>query len=175
MLLYIHRKGCFVLKEEIKKEIPAALLAGAICGIIALAGLLFAAPERWYLAFVIAAVMAAVVLYKSASERKKNSGKYERDEHLVDFPYVFSAEGYLRGESDKDAKFYFGADEIGALHYKNARPVFETFSKEKIKAGYPDRCGWFSIIIAGEKTRIVIPKENAQEASMVLEEILKND
>ena len=81
------------MKEEIRKEIPAALLAGALCGIIALAGLLFVAPERWYLAFVIAAVMAAVVLYKSVSERKKNSGKYERDEHLVDFPYVFSAEG----------------------------------------------------------------------------------
>ncbi|MBQ6876848.1 MAG: hypothetical protein IJO22_00410 [Oscillospiraceae bacterium] len=163
------------MKDYAKKEIPSALLAGAICGIVALIGILFVAPERWYLSFVVAAFMSAVVWYKASSDKKKNSGKYERDEHLVDFPYIFSAEGYLREESDRDAKFYFGENEIGALHYRNVRPIFDTFEKEKIKAGYFDRCGWFTIVFEGTKTRIVIPKGKAEEASSVLEEILKND
>ena len=163
------------MKKEWKNEIPAALLAGALCGIISLAGLLFAAPERWYLSFVIAVFMGAVVFYKSVSERKKNSGKYERDENLVDFPYIFSAEGYLRSESDRDAKFYFGEERIGALYYRNVKPVFESFGKEKIKAGYFDRCGWFSIVFEGEKRRIVIPKGKAEQAAEVLDEILKNN
>jgi hypothetical protein len=44
--------------------------------------------------------------------------------------------------------------------------------KEKIKVGYFDRCGWFSVVIEGEKRRIVIPKGKAEEASEVLDVIL---
>ena len=75
------------------------------------------------------------------ADKKKNSGRYERDENLIGFPYVFSAEGYLRGESDTNAKFYFGEDKIGVLYYKNVRPLTEEFEKENIKVGCFGRCG----------------------------------
>ncbi len=171
----IKEGGFCIMKDNWKNEIPTAILAGGLCGIIALLGLIFVAPERWYLSFVVALFMGAVVFYKSVSDKKKNSGKYERDENLVDFPYIFSAEGYLRRESDRDAKFYFGKDEIGVIYYKNVKPVFESFEKEKIKAGYFDRCGWFSIVFEDRKTRIVIPKGKAEQAAEVLDEILKNN
>ena len=160
------------MKKEWKSEIPAAVFAGIICGTICLVGLLFIAPERWYLSFVVAIFMDGVVLYKSVSDKKKNSGRYERDEHLIDFPYIFSAEGYLRGDSDRDAKFFFGEDKIGVLYYKNVRPITEEFEKERIKVGYFDRCGWFSIVIEGEKQRLVIPKGEAEKAAEVLDVIL---
>ena len=155
-----------------KNELPAALLAGGICGIVCLIGLLFITPERWYLSFVVALFMGGVVFYKSVSDKKKNTGRYERDENLIGFPYVFSAEGYLRGESDTNAKFYFGEDKIGVLYYKNVRPLTEEFEKKNIKVGYFDRCGWFTIVINGEKERIVIPKGNAEKAAEVLDVIL---
>lgn len=163
------------MKNKLSDEIVTALLGGGICGAIALLGLLFVTPERWYLAFVIAAVMGGIVYYKTGSEKKKNSGRYERDEHLIDFPWVYSVEGFLRGSSDRSAKFYFGEDKIGVLFYNNVRPLTKEYGKERIKAGYTDRCGWFSIVIEGEKERIVIPKEKAEKAASVLEEILQND
>ncbi len=160
------------MKENLKNEILAAVFAGILCGAMCLVGFIFIAPERWYLSFVVAVFMGAIVFFKSVSEKKKNSGKYERDEHLIGFPYVFSAEGYLRGETDLNAKFYFGEDKIGVLYYKNVRPFTEEFEKERIKIGYFDRCGWFTISINGEKRRIVIPKGNAEKASEVLDVIL---
>ena len=166
------KKGGLFLKENWKNEFPAAVFAGILCGVICLLGLLFIAPERWYLSFVVAVFMGGVVWYKSASDRKKNSGKFERDEHLIDFPYIYSVAGYLRGDSDRDAKFFFGEEKIGVLYYKNVRPLTEEFEKSKIKAGYFDRCGWFSIIIEGEKRRIVIPKGEAEKAAEVLGVIL---
>jgi hypothetical protein len=116
--------------------------------------------------------MGAVVFYKSVSEKKKNSGKYEKDEYLIDFPFIYSAEGYLRSESDQRAKFYFGEDKIGVLYYKNVRPFTEEFEKELIKVGYFDRSGWFTIVINGEKRRLVIPKGEAEKAAEVLDVIL---
>lgn len=160
------------MKNEWKSEIPAAVFGGIICGAISLLGFVFIEPERWYLSFAVAVFMGAVVFFKSVSDKKKNSGKYERDEYLIDFPYIFSAEGYLRADSDRDAKFYFGEDRIGVLYYKNVKPIFEEFEKERIKVGYFDRCGWFSVAIEGEKRRIVIPKGKAEEASEVLDVIL---
>ena len=160
------------MKKEWKSEIPAAVFAGILCGVICLSGFIFIAPERWYLSFVVAIFMGGVVLYKSVSDKKKNSGRYERDEHLIDFPYIFSAEGYLRGDSDRDAKFFFGEDKIGVLYYKNVRPLTEEFEKERIKVGYFDRCGWFSIVIEGEKQRLVIPKGEAEKAAEILDVIL---
>ena len=156
-----------------KNELPAALLAGAICGVVCLIGLLFITPERWYLSFVIALFMGAVVLVKSSSDKKKNSGKYERDEHLISFPWIFSAEGYIRESSDRDAKIYFGEEKIAVLSYKNVKPIIEEFECSKIKAGYFDRCGWFSILIEGEKKRLVVPKHSAGKASVYLDEITK--
>ena len=161
--------------KEYKTEIQASVLAGVICGAISLGGLLFVTPERWYLSFGIAVLMGGIVFYKSATEKKKNSGKYEKDEHLIDFPYIFSAEGYLRKDSDQRAKFYFGEDRIGVLYYKNVRPHVEEFEKERIKAVYPDRCGWISVLLEGESRRIVIPKKDAEKASSVLEEMLAKD
>ena len=158
--------------KEWKSEIPAAVFAGILCGVICVIGFIFIAPERWYLSFVVAIFMGGVVFYKSVSDKKKNSGRYERDEHLIDFPYIFSAEGYLRGDSDRDAKFFFGEDKIGVLYYKNVRPITEEFEKERIKVGYFDRCGWFSIVIEGEKQRLVIPKGEAEKAAEVLDVIL---
>ena len=160
------------MNQNLKNEIIAAVFAGILCGAMCLVGFLFIAPERWYLSFVVAAFMGGIVFYKSNSERKKNSGKYERDEHLISFPYIFSAEGYLRGESDLRAKFYFGEDKIGVLYYKNVRPFTEEFENERIKVGYFDRCGWFTIVINGEKQRIVIPKGEAEKVSSIVEEIL---
>lgn len=160
------------MKENWKNEIPAAAFAGILCGVICLLGLLFIAPERWYLSFVVAVFMGGVVWYKSASDRKKNSGKFERDEHLIDFPYIYSAVGYLRGDSDRDAKFFFGEDKIGVLYYKNVRPLTEEFEKERIKVGYFDRCGWFSIVINDEKQRLVVPKGEAEKAAEILGVIL---
>lgn len=156
-----------------KNELPAALLAGGICGIVCLIGLLFITPERWYLSFVIALFMGAVVFIKSSSDKKKNSGKYERDEHLVSFPWIFSAEGYIRESSDRDAKIYFGEEKIAVLSYKNVKPIINEYECSKVKTGYFDRCGWFSIVLEGEKMRLVIPKQNAEKASIYLDEITK--
>ena len=165
-------KGGVFLKQNLKNEIIAAVFAGILCGAMCLAGFIFIAPERWYLSFVVALFMGGVVFYKSVSDKKKNTGRYERDENLIGFPYVFSAEGYLRGEADTNAKFYFGEDKIGVLYYKNVRPLTEEFEKENIKVGYFDRCGWFTIVINGEKERIVIPKGNAEKAAEVHDVIL---
>ena len=165
-------KGGVFLKQNLKNEIIAAVFAGILCGAMCLAGFIFIAPERWYLSVVVALFMGGVVFYKSVSDKKKNTGRYERDENLIGFPYVFSAEGYLRGEADTNAKFYFGEDKIGVLYYKNVRPLTEEFEKSRIKAGYFDRCGWFTIVINGEKERIVIPKGNAEKAAEVLDVIL---
>ena len=167
-----NRKGGVFLNQNLKNEIFAAVFAGILCGAMCLVGFLFVAPERWYLSFVVAVLMGGVVFYKSVSDKKKNSGKYERDEHLIGFPYIFSAEGYLRGDSDTNAKFYFGEDKIGVLYYKNVRPLTEEFEKDRIKVGYFDRSGWFTIVINGEKQRIVIPKGKAEKASEVLDVIL---
>ena len=165
-------KGGVFLKQKLKNEIIAAVFAGILCGAMCLAGFIFIAPERWYLSFVVAVFLGGVVWYISSSDRKKNSGKFERDEHLIDFPYIYSAAGYLRGDSDRDAKFFFGEEKIGVLYYKNVRPLTEEFEKENIKVGYFDRCGWFTIVINGEKERIVIPKGNAEKAAEVLDVIL---
>lgn len=156
-----------------KNELPAALLAGGICGIVCLIGLLFITPERWYLSFVIALFMGAVVFIKSSSDKKKNSGKYERDEHLISFPWIFSAEGYIRESSDRDAKIYFGEEKIAVLSYKNVKPIINEYECSKVKTGYFDRCGWLSIVLEGEKMRLVIPKQNAEKASIYLDEITK--
>ena len=160
------------MKENLKNEIFAAVFSGILCGAMSLLGFIFIAPERWYLSFVVAAFMGAVVFYKSVSEKKKNSGKYEKDEYLIDFPFIFSAEGYIRGENDHRAKFYFGEDKIGVLYYKNVRPFTEEFGKELIKVGYFDRSGWFTIVMNGEKRRLVIPKGEAEKAAEVLDVIL---
>lgn len=165
-------KAVLFLKKEWKNEFQVALLAGLLSGIIALIGLLFITPERWYLSFAIMAVMTGVTFAKSVSDKKKNSGKYERDEHLVPFPWFYSAEGYLRESSDRDAKFYFGEEKIAALYYNNVRPLIKEFDKSKIKAGYFDRCGWFSIVVEDEKSRIVIPKNEAENAAAAIQEIL---
>ena len=156
-----------------KNELPAALLAGGICGIVCLIGLLFITPERWYLSFVIALFMGAVVFIKSSSDKKKNSGKYERDEHLISLPWIFSAEGYIRESSDRDAKIYFGEEKIAVLSYKNVKPIINVYECSKVKTGYFDRCGWLSIVLEGEKMRLVIPKQNAEKASIYLDEITK--
>ena len=156
-----------------KNELPAALLAGAICGIVCLIGLLFITPERWYLSFVIALFRGAVVFIKSSSDKKKNSGKYERDEHLISFPWIFSAEGYIRESSDRDAKIYFGEEKIAVLSYKNVKPIINEYECSKVKTGYFERCGWLSIVLEGEKMRLVIPKQNAEKASIYLDEITK--
>ena len=165
-------KGAFLLKQNLKNEIIAAVFAGILCGAMCLVGFIFIAPERWYLSFAVAIFMGGVVFYKSVSDKKKNSGRYERDEHLIGFPSVFSAEGFLREDSDTNAKFYFGEDKIGVLYYKNVKPLTKEFAKEQIKVGYFDRCGWFTIVIKGGKERLVIPKGEAEKASSVLEEIL---
>ena len=156
------------MKNEWKSEIPAAVFGGIICGAISLLGFVFIEPEKWYLSFAVAVFMGAVVFFKSVSDKKKNSGRYERDENLIGFPYVFSAEGFLREDSDTNAKFYFGEDKIGVLYYKNVKPLTKEFGKEQIKVGYFDRCGWFTIVINGEKQRIVIPKGEAEKVSSIV-------
>ena len=161
------------MKNEWKSEIPAAVFGGIICGAISLLGFVFIAPERWYLSFAVAVFMGAVVFFKSVSDKKKNSGKYERDERLISFPWIFSAEGYIRESSDRDAKIYFGEEKIAVLSYKNVKPIINEYECSKVKTGYFDRCGWLSIVLEGEKMRLVIPKQNAEKASIYLDEITK--
>ena len=160
------------MKQNLKNEIIAAVFAGILCGAMCLVGFIFIAPERWYLSLVVAIFMGGVVFYKSSSDKKKNSGRYERDENLIGFPYVFCAEGFLREDSGTNAKFYFGEEKIGVLYYKNVKPLTKEFEKEQIKMGYFDRCGWFTIVINGGKERLVIPKGEAEKAAEILDVIL---
>ena len=56
------------MKKEWKSEIPAAVFAGILCGVICLIGFIFIAPERWYFSFVVAIFMGGVVFYKYVSD-----------------------------------------------------------------------------------------------------------
>lgn len=170
-MIPVVKKEVFRLKTDWKKELPAALLAGGICGVIVLMALVFLAPEKWYMAFPAAAVMAAAALYKTVSDKEKNARKYKRDEHLVTMPWFASAEGFIRKDSDRPAKFYFGEDGITSIRYKNVKPIVEFIPKEKITGRGTDRCGWISFIVPEEKFRIVIPKENAEN---LVENLTKN-
>ncbi len=154
-----------------KKELPAALLAGAICGIISLAAFLVLAPADWYYALVIAVVMTGASVWKSCSDREKNEKRYKRDEHMVTEPWFYSAEGFIRTDSDKAAKFFFGETGVTSIHYKNVKPIVSFTPKDKITGRGTDRCGWLSFVVPEEKMRIVIPKENAGELS---ESLIKN-
>ena len=40
-------KGAFLLKQNLKNEIIAAVFAGILCGAMCLVGFIFIAPERW--------------------------------------------------------------------------------------------------------------------------------
>ena len=51
------------MKNEWKNEILPSCLAGVIAGIICLLGIVFIAPEKWYLAFPAALIMAGAALY----------------------------------------------------------------------------------------------------------------
>ena len=165
------KKEVFRLKTDWKKELPASLLAGGICGVIVLMALVFLAPEKWYMAFPAAMVMAAAALYKTVSDKEKNARKYKRDERLVPIGWFASAEGFIRKDSDRPAKFYFGEEGIAAIRYKNVKPIIEFIPKEKITGRATDRCGWLSFFVPEEKFRIVIPKENAEG---LVENLIKN-
>ncbi len=158
------------MKNEWKEDLLPSCLAGAICGVTCLLALLFLAPGKWYCAFIVAAVMAGVSFYFAVSGRKKDAHKYKRDEHLITEEWVCSAEGYIRMDSDRKAKFFFGDDGISVLSYKNVKPIIAFYEKEKVSALYFDRCGWLAVMIKDEKMRLVIPKEDAGEIYAFLSE-----
>ena len=160
------------MDEKWKKELPAALLAGAICGIITLAALLFLAPEDWYLALAVFAVMTGFTLWKGVSDKDKSAKKYKRDEHLIGQSWFLAEEGFIRTDSDRAAKFFFGAEGISVLYYKNVKPIIEFVSKEKITGTGTDRCGWLSLIIPEEKRRFVFEKESAERIKPHLDKIV---
>ncbi len=149
------------MKSNWKKELPAALLAGGICGIITLLAFLFLAPKDWYLSLIIAAAMTGISLWKSVGDSEKNEKRYKRDEHLIEKEWLFAEEGFIRTDSDKAAKFFFGTDGVSVLYYKNVKPVIEFIEKEKITGRGTDRCGWLSLIVPEEKMRLVFPSEKA--------------
>ena len=150
------------MKNEWKKELPAAMLAGGICGIVVLLALIFMAPQKWFLAFPVAVLMAGIALWKAVSDKEKFEKRYKRDEKLVEKSWFCAAKGYIRTDSDKAAKFFFGEDGITILSYKNVKPVVEFIEKEKINGTGKDRCGWVSFLIKGEKRRLVVPKDEAE-------------
>lgn len=149
------------MKDQWKKEFLPSCLGGAVCGITALLALIFIAPEKWYLAFLVAAIMTGVSLYYALSEKKKLSARYERNKNLIKNEYYISAEGYIRTDFDSPAKFFFGENSIEVLSCKKVKPVLEEIPKEKIIGHGTDRCGWLSILIKDEKRRIVFPAEEA--------------
>lgn len=159
------------MKIDWKKDLPAAVLAGGICGIITLFALIFLAPEKWYMAFLVAAVISAVALWKAASDEEKYAARYKRDEHLVENNWLAAVEGFIRTDSDKPAKFFFGEEGVTSIHYKNVKPIIKFIPKEEITGRGYDRCGWLSFVVPKEKIRIVIPKENADG---LVENLLKN-
>lgn len=160
------------MKNEWKKELPAAVLAGGICGIVTLFALVFLAPEKWYMAIFVAIIMSAAALWKAVSDREKNVKRYKRDEKLIKNLWFCSAEGYIRTDSDRAAKFFFGPDGITVLSYKNVKPVVEFVEKEKISGSGKDRCGWVSFVIKDEKRRLVVPKENTEK---LMQNLAEND
>jgi len=160
------------LDEKWKKELPAALLAGAICGIITFAALMFLAPQDWYLALVVFAVMTGFALWKSVSDKDKSAKKYKRDERLIVQSWFLAEEGFIRTDSDRAAKFFFGEEGISVLYYKNVKPIIEFVTKEKITGTGTDRCGWISLIVPEEKRRFVFEKESAERIKPHMEKII---
>ena len=151
------------MKNEWKEDFLPSCLAGAICGITCLLALLFLAPGKWYYAFIVAVIMTGVSLYSAVNGRKKDAQKYKRDERLIQEEWLCSAEGYIRRDSDRKAKFYFGEEGISALSYKNVRPIIDFYEKDAVSGLYFDRCGWLAIMMKDEKMRLVIPKDDAKK------------
>ncbi|MBR2041178.1 MAG: hypothetical protein IJ945_02280 [Oscillospiraceae bacterium] len=156
------------MKNNWKEDFLPSCLAGAICGITCLLALLFLAPEKWYYAFIVAVIMVGVSLYFSGSEKRKSAARYKRDEHLIKEEWFFCVEGFIRRDSDRKAKFFFGEDGVTVLSYKNVKPIIDFYGKEKISALYFDRCGWLAIMMPEEKMRLVVPKEEAEKAHKIL-------
>ena len=158
------------MKNGWKEDFLPSCLSGAIFGITCLLALLFLAPEKWYYAFIVAVIMTGVSLYYAGSEKKKNSARYKRDEHLIQGEWFCAAEGYIRRDSDRKVKFFFGEDGISAITYKNVKPIITFYEKEKVSALYFDRCGWLAIMMNEEKMRLVIPNDNAEKVYKILSE-----
>ncbi len=158
------------MKNNWKDNFLPACLAGAICGITCLMALIFLAPGKWYLAFPAAVIMAAIWLCVSVNDKKKAEAKYKKDEHLIEKEWFYCAEGFIRKDSDRKAKLFFGEDGVTVLSYKNVKPIIEFYEKEKAAGLYFDRCGWLGIIIKDEKLRLVVPKENSAKVYKILSE-----
>lgn len=158
------------MEKEKKTDIFAALLAGGVGGAICLLALLFIGREKWYLCFPAAIIIALAVWKKMDMDKKKNAMRYRRDEHLIEKPFFIAAEGYLREESDKYAKFFFGEEGVSILSHKHEKPIVEFIGRENINGKGFDRCGWLSILIKHDRRRIVIPEKSAGEVFDFLEE-----
>lgn len=165
------KKGESPLNKKIIKELPAALLAGGISGIITLVAFLFIAPSDWYFSLIIAAAMTALSLWKAVSDSEKNEKRYKRDEKLITEEWFCAEEGFIRTDSDRPAKFFFSEKGVSVLRYKNVKPIVEFIEKEKITGRGTDRCGWLSFIVPEEKLRIVFEKE---KAFRLVENLTKN-
>ena len=158
------------MKNEWKNEILPSCLAGVIAGIICLLGIVFIAPEKWYLAFPAAAIMACLAFYAAVSEKRKLAARYDKYENMIENGYFASAEGYIRTDSDSPAKFFFGEEYVSVLSCKKPKPALEVIPKEKIVNGGFDRCGWLSLIVKGENRRMVFSSENGAKIKKVLED-----
>lgn len=156
------------MNKEWKEDVLPSCLAGLICGITCLLALVFLAPEKWYYAFFAAIIMTGVSLYFAVLEKKKNAARYERDEHLIKEKWFYAAEGCVRRDADRKAKFFFSEEGITVLCYKNVKPIVTFYEKEKFSALYYDRCGWLAIMMKDENMRFVIPKEEAEKVHKIL-------
>lgn len=155
------KKGDF-LNKNLKKDIPVALFAGLICGIVCAAALAFIDAKKIWLSVPIALAMAVFSFLQTALDKKLSASRYEKAEKEIQKPYFCTAEGILRKDFDMPTKFFFTEESIIAVYYKSKKPTVEEFFKKNFGFFEKDRFGRLNIKVEDGR-RIVFEKDVTEE------------
>ena len=71
------------MNKNLKKDIPVALFAGLICGIVCAAALAFIDAKKIWLSVPIALAMAVFSFLQTALDKKLSANRYEKAEKEI--------------------------------------------------------------------------------------------